>query len=289
LRTYVITALTLLVACLPTASGDIIAPSYTVTDLGTEAGFVNPPGANGAVSALNGPAYAFPQTFTGSVFSWPTNFPLLDPVPKGSSGIAGTGYSFVSRATLYPDGIVIATDRFGFSAYGGGSASWHSGSVYYVQRNSDGSWGQPVGLMSATTDYGSGVGYAPNVDGTLSKSGSIVENKQWAGFPGVLNDVAVYNMNTHVRTDLSTLPVLVSGGYSNLRAPQIDDAGRILLRANHESPSGQMTDDLVLLTPSGVSSTPLPSAAPEPGGWVVMALAMASLAALRLRGRRRQS
>jgi len=142
------TVLFLLIALVSTADADSIPPSDTVTDLGSGTAFTNDPNANGIVTAPNGPtAYAFPQTFTGTPFTTPANFPLLDPVPVGSNG---TGYSYVSADSLYPNGIAIATDRIGFNAPLNGSQSWQGADIYDVQRDPDGSWGQPIALISAT-------------------------------------------------------------------------------------------------------------------------------------------
>ncbi len=117
---------------------------------------------------------------------------------------------------------------------------------------------------------------------TLSKSGDVLENTLDLPVTSVGNIVGVYNVNTQTYTDLSTLPALVNNGYSNLMGPRIDDDGRILVWANHQS-GGQYTDDLLLLTPIGISSVP------EPGTWAVMAMALAAFAAHRVREGQRRS
>ncbi len=288
-RSHVMSVLFLFGAVVSTARADAIPPSYTITDLGSGIAFTNNPIANGVVTALNGQtSYAFPQTFTGTTIATPANFPLLDPVPTGSNG---TGYSSVPYITLYPNGIAIATDQVGFNANLNGSQSWQGADIYYVHRNPDGSWGQPVELISATKNYGAPLGYVSNVSAVLSQSGNVLESTLMVSGTGVGNSAAVYNINTQTLTNLSTLPALVDNGYSNIRGLAIDDDGRILVWANHQ-PSNKSTvetEDLVLLTPSGVSSNPLPAAAPEPGAWMVMALAMAGLAAHRVRERRHRS
>jgi len=291
MRARVLTALCSCLAGISAAQADAIAPSYTVTDLGTAAGMLNANTANATVVATNGQSYAFPQTFAPTSIDRTANFPLADPAPTGFYGIPGQGYSFVQGPVyLYPNGIAIATNEYGFQANAGGSESWQSADVYYAQRNPDGSWGQPHVLVSAERNYGSGAGYWSNVSATLSKSGAVLENTQMIpGTQAIANDVSVYNISTHTPTDLSKLPVIVNNGYSNLLAPQIDDNGDVLVTAYHQSQTGQLTTNLLLLTPSGVTSDPLPMAAPEPGAWVVMALAMAGFAAHRIRERRRRS
>jgi hypothetical protein len=283
------TVLFLLIASVSTANADPIPPTYTVTDLGSGTAFTNNPISNGIVTSLNGQtAYAFPQTFTGTTISTPANFPLLDPVPMGSNG---TGYSSVPYMTLYPNGIAIATDQIGFNANLNGSQSWQGADIYYVQRNPDGSWGQPVALISATKNYGAPLDYRPNVSAVLSQSGYVLESTLMVPGTGVGNSAAIYNIYTHTYTDLSTLPALVNNGYSNIRGLAIDDDGRVLVWATHlsQNQTTLATDDLLLLTPAGVSSDPLPMAAPEPGAWMVMTLAMAGFAAQRVREHRHRS
>jgi len=281
----------LLLAVVSTAQADAIPPTYTVTDLGSGTAFTYNPISNGVVTTTNGQtAYAFPQTFTGTTISTPANFPLLDPVPVGSNG---TGYSNVNYVTLYPNGVAIAVDRFGFNANLNGSASWQQADIYYAQRNSDGSWGQPVALFSATKNYGAPITYVPNASAVLSQSGNVLESTLQIPSTGIGNSASIYNISTHAYTNLSTLPALVNNGYSNIRGLAIDDDGRVLVWATHQSPNQSQstldTDDLVLLTPSGVSSNPLPMTAPEPGAWMVMTLAIAGFAVHRARERRRRS
>jgi hypothetical protein len=286
-RYHVLTVLTFF-AVVATAHADPIPPSYTVTDLGSGVAFSGDPNANGVVTSFSGQTYAFPQTFSATYMPTPANFPILDPVPVGSNG---TGYSSVAGINLYPNGIAIATDQVGFNASLNGSSSWQGADIYYVMRNPDGSWGQAVPLISAAKNYGAPIGYEPNVSATLSKSGVVLESTLMIPGTNVLNNATIFNINTQTYTELSTLPAIVNNGYFNLRALAIDDAGRILVWATHQSSNqGALdTDDLLLLTPAGVSSNPLPAAAPEPGAWLVMAFAMAGLAVHRIRETRRRS
>jgi MYXO-CTERM domain-containing protein len=278
-RTYfrLLMASSLLGAVVSTARADALTPSYTVTDLGSQGGGLSTD-ANGNTVVINASGQTvspFPQTFAGTELSLPAlaSFPLLDPVPTGPSN--PQGFSWVSSVVLYPNGSAIATDYVG-------AINWQRYDVYYVPRNPDGSWGQPVGLMESTTNMGSPIGTLSNVSATLSKSGDILENTLDLPVTSVGNIVGVYNINTKTYTDLSTLPALVNNGYSNLMGPRIDDDGRILVWADHQS-GGQYTEDLLLLTPIGISSVP------EPGSWAVMAMALAAFAAHRLRERRRRS
>jgi hypothetical protein len=140
----VVAVLTVCFAGISAAHADAIQPSWTVIDLGSSGGFVNPPGHNGTVGSVNASVYAFPQTFTGAPISTPANFPLPDPVPTGPDGLPGTAYSNAGNVYLYPNGIAIAFDYIGFGSYAGPSGNWEGADIYYVRRNSDGSWGQPV-------------------------------------------------------------------------------------------------------------------------------------------------
>jgi hypothetical protein len=291
---YIITALPPLCTSVSIARADAIGSTYTVIDLGFSESSNRPyktPGPNGVLTSAGGQVYAFPQTFTGNNISTPANFPLADPVPSSTGEAPGMGYSYINGGvSLYPNGIAVATNWYSYSAYNAPGYSWERADIYYVQRNPDGSWGQPSVLISANQNIGSGAGWWPNVSVQLSKSGDVLEFRSFtSGATAVPNDVAVYNIYTHSYTDLSTLPALVNAGYSNLRADLIDDNGDILVWANHQTnPNGPVTDDLVLLIPQSSSSNPNPAASPEPAAWAVMALAIAALAAQRVRERRRR-
>jgi MYXO-CTERM domain-containing protein len=270
-------AISLLGSAVSAARADALTPSYTVTDLGSQGGGLSTD-ANGNTIVINASGQTvspFPQTFASTWVSLPAlaTLPLLDPVPTGSSN--SQGYSRVFSAVLYPNGSAIVTDIVG-------AINWQRYDLYYVPRNPDGSWGQPVGLLESTTNMGPPIGTLSNVSATLSKSGDILETTLDLPVTSVGNIVGVYNINKQTYTDLSTLPALVNNGYSNLMGAQIDDDGRILVWADHQSGS-QYTEDLLLLTPIGISSVP------EPGSWAVMALAMAAFAAHRVRERRRRS
>lgn len=284
----IMAVLSLCLVSISTARADAISSSWTVVDLGSSGGFVTPPGPNGSVGGVNGPVYAFPQSFTGSIVSTPANFTLADPVPTSYDGIPGQGFSFVQGGVmLYPNGIAMAMDEYGFNAYTVGTEyeSWRAADIYYVQRNPDGTWGQPVVLMSTGRQTGN-EGLIPNITASLSKSGYVVELT--SSIPGLTtNDTAVYNIYTHQFTDLSRLPQIVNNGYSNLIGTHIDDNGDILAYANHVTgPNSEAGNDLVLLIPPGASPSPIEAAAPEPGSWAVMALAMTAFTMHRLRTRR---
>jgi len=146
-------------------------PTFSTAVGGSQTGYFAD-GANGIVIAPNGQtAYPFPVTCTGTEIPTPTSFPLLDPAPVSGNG---PGFSFASSPVLYPNGIAITNDQVGVNAPAGGSSSWQRYDVYYVQRNPDGSWGQPVGLVQGTMNLGMAT-VGPNVGAMLSKSGEILE------------------------------------------------------------------------------------------------------------------
>jgi len=185
-------------AVAPAAHADPMPPSYTLTDLGSGTAFDTSVLGDGIVTTTNGQmAYAFPQAFTGTPMATPANSPILDPVPTGTDG---TGYSRVSGVTMYPNGIAIATDQVGSNSLGGASASWEGADIYNAQRNANGSWGQPVELMSAAKNYGAPIGYVPNLSATLSQSGDILESTLMIPGTGVVNSAGVYKIGTWFKT-----------------------------------------------------------------------------------------
>jgi hypothetical protein len=279
------------------ARADAIQPSYAVTDLGTgNPTFSTDAAGNGIVIAPDGhTAYPFSQTSTGTPIpgsAW-SSLPVPPLTPSGDPYL--TLSSSALNVMLYPNGVAVAIDEINAAQSGGGG--WQQYEPYYVQRNPDGSWGQPVVIMPGPTHWGAPTGDMPGFVHWLDKSGDILVGQpdqiitsQWS--------YTLYNMNTKSSTALSTLPALVDNGYSllskyvqfpaNLRVLSMDEEGRILLQATHfANPSdinSQTREDLLLLTPAGVSTGPIASA-PEPGSLAVMALAMAAFAAHRARKR----
>jgi hypothetical protein len=287
-------AITLIVAMVSTVHAEPIPPTYSVADLGSgSATYSKDASGNGIVIAPDGrTAYAFPQTFTGTSISTPTSFPILDPVPSGlpatQPGYTAFGYSNVQGVTLYPNGIATATDLVGYSSQPG--SSWDRHDLYYVPRNPDGSWGQPVAILQGLPVTGQVIGGNTSTILGLSKTGNILMSESGYGPTGYVNSASVFNINTQTSTNLTTFPILVNNNYSNIQAIAIDDQGRILVDATHpgNSPSQPYTEDTLLLTPSGVTSDPIILSTPEPGSWAVMAIAVAAFAAHRARGRRRR-
>jgi hypothetical protein len=117
-------------------------------------------------------------------------------------------------------------------------------------------------------------------DSVFDKSGDILVGTQSPENDTETN-YTVFNIYNKTSTDLSALPALVNYGYSNFRVLSMDADGRILMLASNQTTLEG--DDLLLLTPAGLSSDPIPMNAPEPGSLAVMALAVAAFALHRVR------
>ena len=277
----------ILVMLTSVAHADPIPPTYTVTDLGSTPvapfsayvpTYSTDAGGNRTVIGPNGQSYAFPQAVAGTPLpssEW-AGLPVPQPIPP-TYGMSSPNWSTAIDATLYPNGIVTAVD-----AVSQNSRTWWLSAVpYYIQRNPDGSWGPPVVIGPGSTEEG-----PPNWGVTIlgmDKAGNILiqtMNPQFtSGF-----DYSVYNTNTKISTDLSTLSALISGkGFSYFEVFGMDNQGRILLQAEQQMAWGSYATDLLLLSPAGVSSDPINT--PEPGSLAVMALAFAAFAIQRARRR----
>src|SRR5262249_3216864 len=81
------------------------------------------------------------------------DFPLADPAPVNRGDTYGNprnAYSLVETSLMNPNGIVAAIDSAGVYGHSG----WNT--IYYSQRNSDGSWGSPVVMWRGSTQFGQG-------------------------------------------------------------------------------------------------------------------------------------
>lgn len=278
-----IAALVLILAA-SAAHADAIQPSYTVTDLGNQNSVAYPStGANGTVTAADGhTTYAFPQTVTGTPLSspYPAGFPVPEAAPTMYGGTFPNSSSAID-ATVYPGGLAVAIDDV-IQNNGDESQTYVP---YLVQRNADGSWGAPVVLGSGYEHTGPSIpgDGSPGVQTWVDKSGNILLGVLSQENP-YQSTYSLYNPSTQSFTNISSLPALVNNGYSDLHVIAMADNGTIFGWALHQTASGGADVDL-LLTPPGVSSAPIAMNAPEPGSLAVMALAMAALAARRVRRR----
>jgi hypothetical protein len=276
----------------PAIHADPISPSYTIADLGNDptpsfgtytsgsgitATTVPATSVNTVIIAANGQtAYPFSQPLSSTMMPAPSGFPVPEAAPPAEGGnfpnFSGTG-----SVTLYPNGIAIALDQLTQSS----GDEWQRSDLYYVRQNADGTWGQPVVIAQGPTHTRPDIGQGPGIGAFVDRAGDILVSAQSTQLFGQPT-VSLYNVNTQVTTDLSTLPGLA--GFSNFRVLSMDQDGRTLVLANN--PTGLESDDLLLLTPAGVQSDPIITSAPEPGSWAVMAMALAACVAHRARRHR---
>jgi hypothetical protein len=303
-----------------TAQADAITPSYAITDLGS--GGITATTANGSTIALdvgslassdpanqqlaaeangsqitgisNGQAtYSFPLTPATALQPYQgimVDIPLTEQAPVGAGATFGNprnAYSdAVAPALMNASGIVATIDSVGVYGHTG----WNS--IYYVQRNPDGTWGSPVAMWRGPVEWQQG----PVVGGaSITGINKLNQVLGWLQPPdsGDPNHQAVlYDIKTHSLINLATYLMSQSQSYFDVRPIAIDDQGRILLRTGyidgHQTGFSYGPDHTVLLTPDGVSSDPIPLATPEPGSLAVMTLAMAAFAVHRARERRRR-
>jgi hypothetical protein len=283
----------LLIMLTSAAHADPIQTSYTVTDLGSSPSnwdlssyptFSTTASGVGTVTGPNGQTYPFTQ-MSGTPLSTPqdgyymANFPVPIPAPPTNGGPFPNS-STASFRILYPNGIATAIDQV-VDHYGLES---QRAVPYYVQRNLDGSWGQPIALgqgFGQSGPYAGWDGWASPIG--VDKQGDILVRTTGVQGPGDFN-YTLYNIYKNTSTNLSTLPAPVNNGFQMVPSAWIDQDGRILLWAYHWLGTGPPSTDLLLLTPAGVSPDPINT--PEPGSLAVMALAMAAFAVPRARGRR---
>lgn len=273
----------LLAQLIPAANADpITVPGYTVTDLGGGAGpptFTTDSSGNGVVIASNGLTYSFQQTPNNVLSSGQlATLPLHETSWGGESNVPSFPFNAYTSGVVNSNGVVMAT-------YNTPDVSHeYLSSIYAVQRNPDGTWGQPTLVQSSGPLFdGSSSGGSPIA--YLSKSNEIVS--ALAPSNNLPYSVLVYNMSTNSVFSLSQL--LSSTGYAAMYPRAISDSGQIVLSAIADNPAAGFPQTNILLTPDGVSSAPIEAPVPEPGAMAVMLLAAMSFAIGRVRERRRRS
>jgi hypothetical protein len=207
------------------------------------------------------------------------HFPLLDAPPPASAGDAygnpANVYSVPLTAAANGQGVYAAIDSYGIGGHLGQS------NVYYVTKNSDGTWSSPHFMWSGGGQY---TGWAnPALASIIGVNalGEVLGTGESQRYPGGgIGDTYLFNIKTGNLLNLDTLPIWTSAkGWSVDPTPlAIDNQGRILLEAQYGLGIAPGPAHLILLTPDGVSSDPV--AAPEPGA---LALTVVTLAALALR------
>ncbi len=176
-------------------------------------------------------------------------------------------------------GIVAAIDIAGVSG------EWGTPSVYYAQRNADGSWGSPaVAWYGAQQSTGAQIMGGVTLAG-INNLGQIIGTMSNVDYQPSLTSAVVYDIGTHTLTNLSALPGLSS--FTNIVPIAIDDSGQILVEASPvELISNLQGEQTLLLTPEGGPGSQV--GVPEPSSFVVMVLGMGAFAVRCLRDRIRR-
>ena len=285
-------ALMLVTGAASTAGADAI-PSYTVTDLGAgNATLSAATGADATVTASDGKTvYAFPRT--DNTVANPQSLlntlpPITSATPPGLLVTYGNEPTYSQWSTnnnlvfLNQKGELLSTNFLGVD---GQSAL--SGSIVYTATRLDGGffgplkplWNSPNGIYGGGTvasvldlnNAGQALGLDAGIDPHYN---SLLGSR----------DVFLFDLHSGVRTELASL---LPQGLSWPDPIALDDQGRILLRADKPDVPGvyHSQTELLLLTPAGLSSTPI--ATPEPSTLATLAVAGLGLAVhRRLRGRR---
>jgi hypothetical protein len=255
-------------------------PGYTVTDLGAGTPtFATDANGNGVLNSPSGRTYAF-STTTDTILTpgqgIGASIPLLNPPTFAPDPSAP--WIHLASAVMNSNGIVAAVN-----AYGVGDLSYNE-SAYYVQRDANGSWGQPVTIFQGPGEPGSFPTRELGIVGMSNMNSILINNYN---IPGVTQPNALlYNINTQSITNLGSLLSTLNPFYTEPQGLAIDGEGRILLVADSELGVGPPRTNL-LITPAGLSSEPIEVPAPEPGTLAIMLMALASFAVRRVRERRR--
>jgi hypothetical protein len=295
-------------AVVSTANADPIGASYNVTDLGS--GTITLSTSNGTVVPIdpttswfgligsatstatnadqfttvsNGQA-TYPFILTPATTLTPnqgimTDFPMPQAAPVAAAGGNPiNAYSVISTALSNANGIAVAINSAGINGHYGEDFA------YYVQRNSNGSWGAPVVIWGGGVQLGQGPVGGVTIAGINSMNQVL---GTMAITPSGVTNAVLYNIGTQSLTNLSTLLLQNNFVASSVRPIAIDDLGQILVQAAPFGGSSVQGVQTLLLTPVGMPGDPVP--APEPGSLAVMALAVAAFAATRIRESRRRS
>lgn len=270
---HLVVATILLSAATTAAHADpITSDGYTITDLGPGTPtFSTDANGNGIVIAPNGSvSYSFPQTPNTVLTPGQgimANFPQF---PSGPD-YAHPGnqiYNELLGPIMNSSGLVAVMQLAGTRGY------QYEFTEYAVQRNADGSWGQPISVYSGGYGYDVGAGLNSFSVVGLSKSNEILiyDSRPNNGGP---SQAILYNVNTQTTTDLATVLGAAGIAAGTITPLAIDDQGRILVSGLYPY-SGPPIN--FLLTPDGVSSDPIEQTVPEPSTLALLLLAITSYA-----------
>jgi hypothetical protein len=277
---HLVVATILLSAATSAAHADpITSDGYTITDLGPGTPtFSTDSNGNGIVIAPNGQmAYSFPETANTVLTPGQgimANFPQF-PATRGAGDYGNPAYDYnnVLGGAMNSSGLAVVTDQAGVAGHG------YTISEIAIQRNADGSWGQPVTVVSSTEQYEGG-GLRDLTTALLSKSNQILAYNVPGG--SSIYHPFLYNFNTSSTTDLMKVLTSVNSSYVSLQPIAIDDLGRILFTATSQNPGLFLpTQTNLLFTPVGVSSDPIDLSVPEPSTVAVFLIAIVGYGACR--------
>ncbi len=267
-------------------------PGYTVTDLGYgTTTFSTEANGTGVLNAPNGQIYAFAQT-DNTVLTPGQGILANAPLPTSAiidgSGLYGNGantFGYIQSAVMNANGIIAATDDWGIEG------RWAFGSAYFLQINANGSLSPSSGLWTSNIIQDEPFIYSNVITG-LNNLNQILGSVGVDPTRAIDTDAVLYNVNSHTLTDLTQLFASSSTAtwltrYNGLQPIALDNDGRILVSASAFNPNIGGWQTNLLLTPNGLSASPLEVPAPEPGTLAVMLLAIAGFAAHRVRERRR--
>lgn len=263
-------AMLVTLAALPSSANASSLTSYNVIDLGAGTAAVQT-GANGLseVVAPDGSVYAFPRTDNRPLDVAPilANFPPFTNAPTYATMTYGNprnAYSDWDQGFfLNRNGVFVGTDVYGVSGH-----SQNSGSIVIVaQRQSDGSFGSLDQLWGSPNNHFSGGQIATALD--LNNQNQILGVQ---GYFSYERSYLLYDYNAKTLSYLNQLPA----GWQLTSAVALDDQGRILAYAFSPTSKG---DHAVLLTPEGLSTTPL--TVPEVPALATLVVGMVGLVAVR--------
>jgi hypothetical protein len=268
----------LFAASTPPAQADpITIPGYTVTDLGAGTPtFSTGSGGNGFLTAPGGQMYAFQQTPDTTLMPRQgilANLPQLQQPPPGATF---TTFSSVNSATMNASGMVLATNVDGTFGHE------YTTTLFAIQHNADGTLGPALALYTGGGQFDMG-NIGSGVSAMLSASNQVLIQDKTIENDNI--NLLLYNINTQTLTNISSL--LLNLHYLQFEPTAIDDLGRIVLTAEKNDGTGQLLATNLLLTPDGMSASPLEAPVPEPGALAVMLVAAAGFAIHRIRERRR--
>jgi hypothetical protein len=205
--------------------------------------------------------------------------PYYDSNPENPDYAVGQSYGGLSNQNGYAAVSYVAYSRYSPEHY---SPNY----IYSFKTQPDGSFGPPEILYKQSNDYANFGGEASLID--INKNNAVLarvdnpigsSSRTVSLLLGDLNSGGFAFLPTSIPSALSATSSAFSG--MNLDyAKALDDQGRVLFAGDRQV-GGQTELDTILLTPAGLSSSPIPT--PEPT--TLITLGVLSLGLL-IRGRR---